>query len=270
MEVRVEQRIVVVTGGGSGIGHACAMRFARAGDAVVIADVSRENAAAVVADIEAHGGTAETLELDVADDASVSAAAEAVEASLGNTAHVLVNSAGILQMPVPLADYGIEDHDRLWRVNYRGTYLCCQAFGVRMAAAGRGAIVNISSVIGPYRAAPLLAYTPAKAAITSLTQTLAGELGPSNVRVNAVAPGTTLTPPNRHRFETGLRDPAVWTETACLRRLVMPEEIAEGVFFLCSSAASAITGITLPIDCGWLAGESWTAYGGLRHQAVPD
>ena len=171
-------------------------------------------------------------------------------------------------MPAPIADYSLAEHDRLWQINYRGSYLCCREFGLRMAAAGRGAIVNIASVIGAYRAAPLLAYGPAKAAIPALTQMLAGEFGPSNVRVNAVAPGTTLTPPNKHRFETGLRDPAVWTRPSCLNRIVMPEEIAEGVFFLASDAASAITGITLPIDCGWLAGEAWAPYGGLRHAQV--
>jgi NAD(P)-dependent dehydrogenase (short-subunit alcohol dehydrogenase family) len=260
----MSQRIAVITGGASGIGEACARRLAKAGDFVIVADVHEALGAQVAADIVRGGGQAAFLALDVASEASVVTLGELI-ASRHGTVGALVNSAGVLQMPAPITEYPLADHDRLWQINYRGTYLCCREFGPRMAQAGRGSIVNIASVIGPYRAAPLLAYAPAKAAIPALTALLAGEFGPANVRVNAVAPGTTLTPPNRHRFETGLRDPAVWTRPSCLNRIAMPEEIAEGVHFLASDAASAITGVTLPIDCGWLAGEAWAPYGGLRH-----
>jgi NAD(P)-dependent dehydrogenase (short-subunit alcohol dehydrogenase family) len=253
-------RVAIVTGGASGIGEACARRFAQAGDVVVVADLDRGQGEAVA---RAAGGRSEFRALDVSDEAQVREFALAVEAAHGAPT-VLVNCAGILEMPAPIADYPLDQHDRLWGVNYRGSYLMCRAFGSRMAELGRGAIVNISSVVGAFRAAPLLAYAPSKAAIKGLTESLACEFGPAGVRVNAVAPGATLTPPNRKRFESGQRDPRTWTDHSALRRLVLPEEIAEGIFFLCSPAAAAITGITLPIDAGWLAGSALAPYGGVK------
>lgn len=254
-----EGRIVVVTGGSSGIGEACARRFAAAGDVVVVADVVEEQGRAVAASL----ARAEFRRLDVADEAQVRSAVDEVGRAHGAPA-VLVNCAGILEMPAPIGDYPLDQHDRLWSVNYRGTYLMCRAVGPAMASAGRGAIVNVSSVVGAFRAAPLLAYAPSKAAVKALTESLAVEFGPAGVRVNAVAPGATLTPPNRKRFESGQRDPRTWSDHSALRRLVMPEEVAEGVFFLCSQAASAITGTTLPIDAGWLVGASLAPYGGVK------
>ena len=258
-----EARVVFVTGGASGIGEACARRFAQAGDLAIVADLDAERAAAVAASIREAGGRAEPSRLDVAEEAQVRDAAAAAERNHGAIT-ALVNCAGILEMPAPIGEFPLERHDRLWSINYRGTYLTCRAIGPRMAQAGRGAIVNVSSVVGAFRAAPLLAYAPSKAAVMALTETLACEFGPAGVRVNAVAPGATLTPPNRKRFESGQRDPRVWSDHSALRRLVMPEEVAEAVFFLCSPAASAITGTTLPVDCGWLVGASLTPYGGVK------
>jgi len=252
-------RVAIVTGASSGIGEACARRFAAAGDLVVVADVGEEQGRAVAADLP----RGEFRRLDVADEAQVQAVAGDIARAHGAPA-VLVNCAGILEMPAAIGEYPLREHDRLWSINYRGTYLMCRAFGPAMAAAGHGAIVNVSSVIGAFRAAPLLAYAPSKAAVKALTESLACEFGPAGVRVNAVAPGATLTPPNRKRFESGQRDPRTWSDHSALRRLVMPEEVADGVFFLCSAAASAITGTTLPIDAGWLVGASLAPYGGVK------
>lgn len=196
-------RVAIVTGASSGIGEACARRFAAAGDFVVVADVGEAQGRAVASGI----GRGEFRRLDVADEAAVEAVVAEVVRAYGAPG-VLVNCAGILEMPAAIGDYPLDQHDRLWSVNYRGTYLMCRAAGPAMAAAGRGAIVNVSSVVGAFRAAPLLAYAPSKAAVKALTESLACEFGPAGVRVNAVAPGATLTPPNRKRFESGQRERA--------------------------------------------------------------
>jgi NAD(P)-dependent dehydrogenase (short-subunit alcohol dehydrogenase family) len=256
-------RTVVVTGAASGIGRACALRFAGAGDTVVVADMNEEQGLAAVAEIAGAGGRAAFRRLDVADRADVAAAAAAIEAEHGPVS-VLVNSAGILQPIARLADFPDETHDKVWQVNYFGTYNCCKAFGLRMADRRAGAIVNIASM-SSYRTMPLLAYGPGKTAIVSLTGTLAVELGVKGVRVNAVAPGNVLTPVQERNFREGRRDRRAMEGSSALNRLVMPAEIADGVYFLCSDQASAIAGITLPIDCGWLAAECWPMLGGIPH-----
>jgi NAD(P)-dependent dehydrogenase (short-subunit alcohol dehydrogenase family) len=255
-------RIVVVTGGASGIGHACVERFARAGDFVVVADLNQAGAREVAAALPA-GGAAEAF--DVADAAAVDAAVARVEAAHGPV-DVLVNCAGILQNPERLEDFSLEQHDRLWAVNYRGTYLCCRAFGLAMAARGHGAIVNISSA-SAIQHMPLLAYGPGKAAIDSLTGTLGIELGRSGVRVNAVAPGLVLTPAIAQKIQEGTRDPARMKSLSAMNRMVLPAEIADGVFFLCSDQARAITGVSLPIDCGFRGALSWQLMGGVPFPA---
>ncbi len=257
-----DARIAVVTGGASGIGRAAALRLARDGDFVVVADVNKAAADDVAAEIRAAGGEAAARMLDVADADAVEAFAAAVWAEHGAVG-VLVNSAGILQNPTTVADMPLDEHDRVWAVNYRGTYLCCRAFGARMVAAAGGTIVNIASVAG-FRSFPLPAYAPGKAAIVSLTQELAGDFGTSGVRVNAVAPGYVLSPAMKARIDSGHRDPTTMERTTPMGRLILPEEIADGIHFLCSDAARAITGVTLPIDGGWLAGVTYLTYGGIR------
>jgi NAD(P)-dependent dehydrogenase (short-subunit alcohol dehydrogenase family) len=136
-------------------------------------------------------------------------------------------------------------------------------FGLPMVAARRGAIVNIASVAG-MRSMPMHAYAPAKAAVISLTQCLAAEWGPAGVRVNAVSPGFTRTPGLQAAIDRGERDPANLIAMSAMGRMVEGEEIARAVSFLASDDASAITGINLPVDCGWLVTPSWSTYGGLR------
>ncbi len=250
------QRIVVVTGGASGIGRACAHRFGHAGDSVVIADINRANGERVAAEIAESGGTARYATLDVAEANSIQALAEAL-----GTVDILVNSAGLLQNATRTATMDLAEHDRIWAVNYRGTYLCCQAFAPAMQAAGRGAIVNISSTSAA-RAFPLHAYGPGKAAIDQLTAILAADLGPDGVRVNAVMPGYVRTEQMQARIDAGYRDPSKMEEQSAFGRMVEPAEIADGVFFLCSDAARAITGIVLPIDTGWLARVTYVQYPG--------
>ena len=134
-----------------------------------------------------------------------------------------------------------------------------RAFGAAMAGAGQGVLVNIGSLT-TFRPSGQPAYAMGKAAIRMMTEVLAAELGPRGVRVNAVAPGYVLTPAMQARIDSGQRDPRLMIERAALRRLVQPADVAEAIFFLCSDAAAAITGVTLPVDCGWLAASAYTAY----------
>ncbi len=253
-------RVAVVTGGASGIGAACARRLAEAGARVAVADIDLPGAEAVAVDLpgEGHAG----LFLDVRDAEAVEALAARLDAGMGPAA-ALVTSAGVLQIPQPPETLGMEEWDRVVGVDQRGVWACCLAWGRRMALRGEGAIVNIASVAG-MRSMPLHAYAPAKAAVISMTECLAAEWGRSGVRVNAVSPGFTLTPALADAIAKGERDVSLIEDVTPMGRLVRPEEIAEAVAFLCSGAASAISGATLPVDGGWLVGPSWRTYGPIR------
>jgi NAD(P)-dependent dehydrogenase (short-subunit alcohol dehydrogenase family) len=252
-----KRRVSVVTGGASGIGAACARELALSGDLVIVADRDLERARSIADEI---GGRAYSL--DVSDGASVDSCAALVERNCGPV-DVLVNSAGIIQVPVRPHDMQMSAWDDVVRVDQRGTYVACLAFARAMIPRQRGSIVNIASVAG-MRSMPLHAYAPAKAAVIAMTECLAAEWGPSGIRVNAVSPGYTLTPALKNAIDRGERDVSSLTANAALRRLVDPKEIGQAVAFLASNAASAITGINVPVDCGWLAGTSWSTYGGLR------
>jgi NAD(P)-dependent dehydrogenase (short-subunit alcohol dehydrogenase family) len=153
--------------------------------------------------------------------------------------------------------------DEVVRVDQRGTYVASLVFGARMVARRRGSIVNIASVAG-MRSMPLHAYAPAKAAVIAMTECLAAEWGPAQVRVNSVSPGYTRTPALQVAIDKGERDVSALERNAALGRLVSPAEIANAVAFLASADAAAITGANLPVDCGWLVAGSWHTYGGLR------
>jgi NAD(P)-dependent dehydrogenase (short-subunit alcohol dehydrogenase family) len=257
MSPAAKTRVSVVTGGASGIGAACARELSASGDLVIIVDRDLAKARDVAAEF---GGKAYFA--DVGDETSVEACAEAIERECGPV-DVLVNSAGIIQVPVRPHDLPMSAWDDVVRVDQRGTYVACLAFARRMIARKRGSIVNIASIAG-MRSMPLHAYAPAKAAVIAITECLAAEWGPSGVRVNAVSPGYTLTPALKNAIDKGERDVSALSANAALRRLVNPSEIGRVVAFLASDAASAITGANLPVDCGWLAGTSWSTYGGLR------
>lgn len=249
-------RIAVVTGGASGIGEACARLFAERGAKVVVADLNLDGAKAVAGAI---GGVA--VEIDVRSPESVEAAAKRVETEVGPT-DIVVCNAGVAQLPVPAETLQLDVWDRMQEIDLRGVFVTAVAFGRHMIQRGKGSIVNISSITG-MRSTPVHAYASAKAAVISLTSSLAADWGRSGVRVNAVSPGYTLTPLMQSLIDRGERDPATILPSTALGRLIRPDEIARAVAFLASDEASAITGINVPVDAGWLVAPSWHTYGGI-------
>jgi NAD(P)-dependent dehydrogenase (short-subunit alcohol dehydrogenase family) len=254
MRTTDDKPLAVVTGGASGIGAAVVRHFQAEKWRVVIADCNEDAGRALSATLE----NTFFIPLDVAEEASVLSLAETVHRDHGIAA-ALINSAGILQNATRISEMALNEFDTIMSVNLRGALLCSRAFGVQMAGAGQGSIITLCSVTS-LRAAPQPAYAMSKAGLLMMTEILAAELGPSGVRVNAVAPGYTMTPRMHQLIEHGERDPTVAARTAALRRFVTPEEVADGVAFLCSDRARAITGAFLPIDAGWLVGASYGAY----------
>ena len=255
-QASLKDTLAVVTGGGSGIGAACCRELAQQGARVAVLDRNYESALKVAQEL---GGLA--FECDIADDEKMANVAHLIEADMGPVS-VLVNCAGIVQGRAGVYEMPMRKWDEIIRVDQRGTYVSCISFARAMLTRGHGSIVNIASVAG-IQSMPLHAYAPAKAAVISMTETLAAEWGASGIRVNAVSPGFTRTEGMVAAIEGGFMAASAMTSTAALQRLVEPAEIARAVIFLASSASSAITGINLPVDCGWLVGAGWSAYGGL-------
>jgi NAD(P)-dependent dehydrogenase (short-subunit alcohol dehydrogenase family) len=256
MSVGALSGVAVVTGGASGIGAACCRELAARGARLALLDRD-ERVHAIACELNGRAWV-----VDVADEVALERCADSIEAELGPV-EILVNSAGIIQVPLPPERLSMANWDEVVRVDQRGTYLTAVLFGTRMGARRRGSIVNIASIAG-MRSMPLHAYAPAKAAVIAMTECLAAEWGPAQVRVNAVSPGYTRTPALQAAIDKAERDASALARNTALGRLVEPVEIARAVAFLASPDAAAITGVNLPVDCGWLVAGSWHTYGGLR------
>jgi NAD(P)-dependent dehydrogenase (short-subunit alcohol dehydrogenase family) len=240
-------RTAVVTGGGQGIGFACAQALGEAGARVVIAEKIAERAGNAVAQLAALNIDAVGETIDVTDSASVEALAE----KFGDTG-ILVNNAGIALSNVRAEDTS----DAHWRlhmaVNLDGVFYCCRSFGKRMLANGRGSIVNIGSMSGFIVNKPQeqAFYNASKAAVHHLTKSLAAEWGTRGVRVNAVAPTYIETPLTKFGMENkAMAD--IWLEMTPMGRVGQPEEIASVVLFLASDASSLLTGSIVLADGGY-------------------
>jgi len=258
LQIDFTGKLAAVTGGGRSIGRATADLLARCGARVAVVDRNKE----MIADLDGSGVIGRVL--DVRNAPAVKQVFAEIERDHGSI-DVLVNCAGILQRPLSPEQLSEDEWDKVVGTNLKGTYLCCAEVGSRMAGRRSGAIVNVGSVLGMCPS-PLHAYGPSKAAIVSLTQGLAAQWGPCGVRVNAVAPGFTITQPLSLAMASGALDRQLLAQSAALGRLLNVEEVATAIVFLASDLAAAITGVTLPVDAGYLAGVSWSAFGGVHKQ----
>ncbi|GAA3095965.1 NAD(P)-dependent dehydrogenase (short-subunit alcohol dehydrogenase family) [Kribbella aluminosa] len=241
-------RTALVTGGNSGIGRSVAEQLAARGAHVVVSGRDTNRGQQVLDTIRAAGGTADFVPADLTDLASVRALAKQAIDLGGGHVDVLVNNAGTYPFG-PTADVPDADFDAVYAVNVRAPFYLVAELAPLMAARGSGAIVNLTTVVAYVGMAGMAAYGSSKAALELLTKAWAAEFGAAGVRVNAVSPGPTRTEGTAVMGE----NLDVLAGTTPLQRVGTPEEIAAGVVFLASDAASLIHGATLPIDGGRLA-----------------
>ncbi len=245
--MKLENRVAVITGAGSGIGLAIAERFAQEGARVVVAELRPEAAQAAAERIRAAGGTALPLATDVSDAAQVAALFQALDEQ-GWPVDILVNNAGNVEKQLaPLAETTDETWYSVLRVHLDGTFFCARQALRRMVPRQQGVIVNFSSVAGLSGLPGASAYTAAKGAILALTKSLAQEVAPLGIRVNCIAPGWVETPilenlPQRWRDRMVPATP--------LGRIGRPEEIAGVALFLASDDSSFVIGQTISPNGG--------------------
>ena len=238
----------IITGAADGIGWALAQRFANAGCRVAIADVDREQAAARAAQL---GDGHVAFACDVTDEMAVRATVTAAASAMGRL-DILVNNAGIGDTHLPTLEQEIGPFERVLKVHLNGTFLMSREAARIMTGCG-GAILNISSIAGLGGLPRRNAYGAAKAGIAQMTKNLACEWAGLGIRVNALAPGYVGTALVRTLEAAGRIDRKRLERRIPMGRLAEPDEIAEAGWFLCSPAASYVTGAILSVDGGWQA-----------------
>jgi NAD(P)-dependent dehydrogenase (short-subunit alcohol dehydrogenase family) len=244
---RLDGKRALVTGGGGGIGFAAASALSQAGAHVTVADIAKEAADKTVAALREHGGSAETLVLDVTN-------VEAVRTAIGAAEpfDILFNNAGT-NRPALMVDVKVEDFDLVIGLNVRAAFFVAQAVARRLIAAKKGgSIINTSSQMGHVGAARRSVYCASKHAVIGFTKSMGVELAPYGIRVNAISPTFLETPMTKPFFENkAFRDEVV--SKIKFGRIGQLEEITGAILFLASDASSLMTGAALLIDGGWTA-----------------
>ena len=249
--MRLENKVAIVTGAASGFGEGIARRFAAEGAKVVLADLNDQAGRRIAADIEAAGGTAAYVHADVTARADVKAMVEAATTTYGRL-DVLVNNAGVSHLRQPMTEVSEADFDRTFAVNVKAIYLAAIEVVPLFRGQGSGCIVNISSTAALRPRAGLTWYNGSKGAVNTITKSMAVELAPDKIRVNAICPvagdtpllatfmGKPDTPENRAPF----------LATIPLGRLSTPADVAAAALYLASDEASMLTGVLLEVDGG--------------------
>lgn len=249
-------KVALVTGGSTGIGRAAAAAFARRGATVVIAGRGREAGERAVAAIGDEGGWARFIRADTAREAEVEALLATIVADYGRL-DAACNAAGIAGSLALLADVAEADFDAVMATNVKGVWLAMKHEIRQMVAQGHGAIVNIASTNATHVAVHAPAYSASKAAVISLTKAAALGYVKAGLRINALTPGAFLTPMLEGIMDTAFGDrregAARYEELVPLGRIGRPAEAAEAVVWLCSDAASYVTGAVLAVDGGLAA-----------------
>ncbi len=246
--MKLEGKVALITGAGSGMGRATALLFAREGAKVAVNDVNLASAEKTAEEIQKAGGTAIAVQADIAEAREVNAMFDRVINELGGI-HILVNNAGI-SVGAPALEMSLEMWDRVMGVMLRGNFICSQRAGQWMVKNHGGKIVNVASIAGLRSHPGMSAYATAKAGIIHLTHALAMEWGPYNINVNCIIPGGTRTP-MLQTHDVPITDEQI-KDFIPLGHLGEPEDIANAALFLASEDARQISGVGLPVDGGEL------------------
>jgi 3-oxoacyl-[acyl-carrier protein] reductase len=247
----LKEKVAIITGAGRGLGKAFALRFAAEGAKLLLPDISLERAQKTAEEIKTKGGEAIAILTDISDEKATKKMADEVIRLYGSV-DILLNNAALY--------YGVErrswdawtvnDWDRMFEINVRGTYLCCKAIAPLMVKAGRGKIINIASDVFKVAGAHyLLAYACSKSAVYTLTQCLARALGPSGINVNSIGPGYTATEASlgQASSEEAFKDTI---DAQCLKRREEPADLPGTAVFLASSDSDFITGQYIVVNGG--------------------
>jgi 3-oxoacyl-[acyl-carrier protein] reductase len=243
--MQLEGKTALVTGGASGFGTGIAQAFAAAGARVMVADINGDGAETVARDIDGHA-----VQVDVSNGASVQAMADATLSALGHL-DILVNNAGITHLPQALEDVTEEDFDRVLAVNAKSVYLTARSLVPHMKSRRTGAILNVASTAGVSPRPRLNWYNASKGWMITATKAMAVELAPDGIRVNAINPVAGETPLLKSFMgEDTPEMRAKFLATIPLGRFSTPQDMGAAATFLCSDAASMITGVAMEIDGG--------------------